>query len=142
VNPRSAADVTVGDALPTVTHRVTRADLVRYAGASGDFNPLHWDEATAMAAGLPGVIAHGMLTMALTGGVLTAWSGDRAAVVEFGVRFVKPLVVPAGPEGVELEVGGTVSDVFPDARVRVDLSATSAGVRLLTAARAVVQLAP
>jgi acyl dehydratase len=139
---RSVRDVTVGDALPGRTHRVTRADLVRYAGASGDFNPLHWDEATALAAGLPGVIAHGMLTMALAAGVLTDWSGDPGAVVEYGVRFVKPLVVPAGGQGAELQVGATVAEVLPDARVRVDVTATSQGVRLLTAARAVLQLAP
>ena len=139
---RSVAGVSAGDTLPPISHRVTRADLVRYAGASGDFNPLHWDEATAVAAGLPGVIAHGMLTMALAGGVLVAWAGDPGAVVEYGVRFVKPLVVPPGPDSVELEVGARVTEVLPDARVRVDVTATSGGVRLLTAARAVLQLAP
>jgi len=139
---RSISGVAVGDALPGQVHRITRADLVRYAGASGDFNPLHWDEATAVAAGLPGVIAHGMLTMALAGGVLSTWAGAPGAVAEYTVRFVKPLVVPAGPEGAELQVGGTVGELLPDARVRVDLTATSGGVRLLAAARAVLQLAP
>ena len=74
--------------------QVTRADLVRYAGASGDFNPIHWSERFAVGVGLPNVIAHGMLTMALAGRLVTAWIGYRAAVLGFEARFTRPVVVP------------------------------------------------
>lgn len=139
---RSAAGVEVGDVLDAVDARVTRADLVRYAGASGDFNPIHWDEATATAVGLPGVIAHGMLTMALAGRALTDWAGDPSSVVDYSVKFVKPLVVPAGSEGAALVVTGRVSELLPDAQVRVELTATSGELKVLGNARAVLQLAP
>ena len=93
------------------TYRVTRADLVRYAGASGDFNPIHWSDRTAVAVGLPGVIAHGMFTMALAGRAVTAWAGDPGAVVEYGVRFTRPVVVPDDDEGAEVVVTGAVRSV-------------------------------
>jgi acyl dehydratase len=86
------------------TFRVTRADLVRYAGASGDFNPIHWSERFATSVGLPGVIAHGMFTMALVGRAVTAWAGAPDAVVEFGVRFSRPVPVPDTDEGTEVVV--------------------------------------
>ena len=79
------------DTFETQTFRVTRADLVRYAGASGDFNPIHWSERVATGVGLPGVIAHGMFTMALVGRAVTAWAGAPDAVVEYSVRFGKSL---------------------------------------------------
>ena len=82
----------VGARLPARTFRVTRADLVRYAGASGDFNPIHWSDRAAATVGLPGVIAHGMLTMALVGRAVTGWAGDPAAVVDYNVRFTKPVL--------------------------------------------------
>ena len=85
-------------------YRVTRADLVRYAGASGDFNPIHWSDRVATAVGLPGVIAHGMFTMALAGRAVAGWAGDPAAVVEYGVRFTKPVVVPDDDTGAEVVV--------------------------------------
>ena len=91
--------------------RVTRADLVRYAGASGDFNPIHWNERFAVGVGLPNVIAHGMLTMALAGRLVTHWIGDPAAVVGYAARFTRPVVVPDDDEGVTLEVTGTVKAV-------------------------------
>ena len=84
------SSLTVGAQLASQTYRVTRADLVRYAGASGDFNPIHWNDRTARAVGLPGVIAHGMYTMALAGRAVTAWAGV-GVVVEYGVRFAKPV---------------------------------------------------
>ena len=87
---RPLADVAVGTELPEQVFRVTRADLVRYAGASGDFNPIHWNERVATAVGLPGVIAHGMFTMALAGRAVTAWTGDPGALVEYHVRFGRP----------------------------------------------------
>ena len=92
-----------GDALPPLTVRVTRADLVRYAGASGDLNPIHWSERFAVGVGLPSVIAHGMLTMALAGRLVTAWVGDPAAVVGYAARFTRPVVVPDDDEGVTVE---------------------------------------
>ena len=77
------ADVEVGTELPEQRYRISRADLVRYAGASGDFNPIHWNERVATEVGLPGVIAHGMFTMALAGRAVTGWTGDPAALIEF-----------------------------------------------------------
>ncbi len=105
------AAVAAGDALPPLQVRVTRADLVRYAGASGDFNPIHWSERFAVGVGLPDVIAHGMLTMALAGRLVTAWAGDPAAVVGYATRFTRPVVVPDDDEGVALELTGTVKAV-------------------------------
>lgn len=100
-----------GDELPPLSLRVTRADLVRYAGASGDLNPIHWSDRVASSVGLPGVIAHGMLTMALAGRLVTEWAGDPAAVRSYGVRFTRPVVVPDDEEGALVEFSGTVSDV-------------------------------
>jgi acyl dehydratase len=100
-----------GDELPPLSLRVTRADLVRYAGASGDFNPIHWSDRVASSVGLPGVIAHGMLTMALAGRLVTQWAGDPAAVRSYGVRFTRPVVVPDDDEGALVELSGTVAGV-------------------------------
>jgi acyl dehydratase len=100
-----------GDELPPLSVRVTRADLVRYAGASGDFNPIHWSDRVATSVGLPGVIAHGMLTMALGGRLLAQWVGDPAAVRSYGVRFTRPVVVPDDDDGALVELTGKVTDV-------------------------------
>ena len=128
-----------GDQLPVQTFRVTRADLVRYAGASGDFNPIHWNDRTARAVGLPGVIAHGMYTMALGGRALVAWAGDAGAVVEYGVRFTKPVVVPDDDEGAEVTVAGLVKAV--DAGIaQVDLTVTAGGEKVLAQAKARLRL--
>ena len=102
---------TVGDELPPLALRVTRADLVRYAGASGDFNPIHWSDRIAGDVGLPGVIAHGMLTMALAGRLVTDWVGDPRAVRSYGVRFTRPVVVPDDDEGALVELSGKVTDL-------------------------------
>jgi acyl dehydratase len=139
--PVRLADVQAGTELPEQRYRITRADLVRYAGASGDFNPIHWNERVATEVGLPGVIAHGMFTMALAGRAVTDWTGDPAALVEFQVRFGRPVVVPDDDEGAELTVRGTVAALLEDDRVRVDLAVTSAGEKVLSLARAVVRLA-
>ena len=133
--------VEVGTELPEQVFRVTRADLVRYAGASGDLNPIHWSDRTATAVGLPGVIAHGMLTMALAGRAVTAWTGDPAAVVEQHVRFGRPVVVPDDDQGAEITVRGKVGALLDDGRARVDLTVTSDGDKVLSLARAVVALA-
>ncbi|HEX5566423.1 MAG TPA: MaoC family dehydratase, partial [Streptomyces sp.] len=117
----SYADVEVGQPLPARSFPVTRADLVRYAGASGDFNPIHWNQRFAIGVGLPDVIAHGMFTMAEAGRVITDWAGDPGAVVEYGVRFTKPVPVDE-VAGAVIEVSGTVAQADAEARtVRVDL---------------------
>jgi acyl dehydratase len=129
----------VGTTLPEREFRITRQDLVRYAGAAGDFNPIHWSDRVAVAVGLPGVIAHGMLTMALAGRVLTVWAGDPAAVVEYGVRFARPVVVPDDDRGVVLTVGGVVTEIRDDEHVGVEVSVRVGGEKVLTHARAVVR---
>jgi acyl dehydratase len=137
----SAAGVAVGTELPEQVYRVTRADLVRYAGASGDFNPIHWNERIATAVGLPDVIAHGMFTMALAGRAVTDWTGDPTALVEYNVRFGRPVVVPDDDRGAEVTVTGKVGAVLDDGRLRVDLTVTSDGEKVLSLARAIVRLA-
>ncbi|WP_329022121.1 MaoC family dehydratase [Streptomyces sp. NBC_00690] len=136
----SYADVEVGTELPVRSFPVDRATLVRYAGASGDFNPIHWNEKFAVDVGLPDVIAHGMFTMAEAARVVTDWTGDPGALVEYSVRFSKPVVVPNDEKGAVIEVSGKVAALLEDRRVRVDLVATSAGEKVLTMSRAVVQL--
>ncbi|MER7686139.1 MaoC family dehydratase [Streptomyces sp. NPDC097610] len=134
-------DVEVGAELPARTFPVTRATLVRYAGASGDFNPIHWNEKFAVEVGLPDVIAHGMFTMAEAIRVVTDWVGDPGAVVDYGVRFTKPVVVPNDDKGATIEVSGKVAAKLDDNTVRVDLTAMSAGQKVLGMSRAVVRLA-
>ncbi|MFF4847013.1 MaoC family dehydratase [Streptomyces sp. NPDC001194] len=135
------ADVEVGTELPAGSFPVTRATLVRYAGASGDFNPIHWNEKFAKEVGLPDVIAHGMFTMAEAIRVVTDWVGDPGAVVEYGVRFTKPVVVPNDGAGALIEVTAKVAAKLDDNRVRVDLTAMSAGQKVLGMSRALVTLA-
>ncbi|MFE1784975.1 MaoC family dehydratase [Streptomyces sp. NPDC059506] len=134
-------DVEVGTELPAQTFPVTRAALVRYAGASGDFNPIHWNERFARQVGLPDVIAHGMFTMAEAVRVVTDWTGDPGAVVEYGVRFTKPVVVPDDDAGTAVEVSAKVAAKLEDGLVRVDLLATCGGQKVLGMSRAVVRLA-
>jgi acyl dehydratase len=134
-------DVEVGAELPARTFPVTRATLVQYAGASGDFNPIHWNEKFAVEVGLPDVIAHGMFTMAEAIRVVTDWVGDPGAVVEYGVRFTKPVVVPNDEKGATIEVSAKIGAKLDDNTVRVDLTATSGGQKVLGMSRAVVRLA-
>ncbi|MEU4262403.1 MaoC family dehydratase [Streptomyces argenteolus] len=133
--------VEVGTELPARSFPVTRATLVQYAGASGDFNPIHWNEKFAREVGLPDVIAHGMFTMAEAIRVVTDWAGDPGAVVEYGVRFTKPVVVPNDDTGAVVEVSGKVAAKLDDNLVRVDLTAMSDGKKVLGMSRAVVRLA-
>jgi acyl dehydratase len=126
----------VGTAFPTRTFHVTRADLVRYAGASGDFNSIHWSDRVATKVGLPGVIAHGMLTMALAGEAVSGWIGDPGRIVEFGVLFTNPVLVPDDDEGAVVEVGGVVKKLTDEGLAQVDLTATCAGAKVLGQARA------
>jgi acyl dehydratase len=135
-----AADVAVGTELPECAYPVTRADLVRYAGASGDLNPIHWSDRVAGSVGLPGVIAHGMLTMGLAGRAVSDWAGDPAALVEYQVRFGRPVVVPDDDAGAVVTVRGRVAAVLDGGRVRVDLTVSSGGEKVLSLARAVVAL--
>jgi acyl dehydratase len=135
------ADVNVGDRLPAQEFSVKRANLVAYAGASGDHNIIHWNERVAKAVDLPNVIAHGMFTMAEAGRVVTDWVGDPGAVVEYGVRFSSPVVVPDDDEGATLSVTGVVAEKLDENRVAVDLTATVGETAVLSKARAVVRLA-
>ena len=135
------SDVAEGTEIAAVDYPVTRLSLVKYAGASGDFNVIHWNERIARSVGLPDVIAHGMLTMALAGRFLTEWAGDPGAVTEYGVRFSAPVVVPDDDKGATVEVTGTVTERLDGQRVAVDVTARSDGTKVLTRARAVVRLA-
>ena len=137
----SVADVEVGTELPERVFPITRADLVRYAGASGDFNPIHWNERVATEVGLPGVIAHGMFTMALASRVVTDWAGDPGALVEYHVRFGRPVLVPDDGVGGEVTVRGRVAALQDGGRARIDLTVTSRGDKVLSLARAIVALA-
>ena len=129
----------MSDELEPQTFRITRADLVRYAGASGDFNPIHWSERFATGVGLPGVIAHGMFTMALVGRAVTGWAGAPDAVVEFGVRFARPVPVPDTDEGTEVVVSARVKDTTEDGDTRLVLTATCNGEKVLSLAQAVIR---
>jgi acyl dehydratase len=134
-------DVHVGTEIPQRSFRLTREDLVRYAGASGDFNPIHWSERAAREVGLPDVLAHGMLTMATAGRLVTDWVGDPGAVVEYGVRFAAPVPVPDDGLGAEIVVSGVVAKKLDERRAVVNLTARCNGAKVLTAARATVRLA-
>jgi acyl dehydratase len=138
---RRYEDVMVGEQLPARVFPLRRVDLVRYAGASGDFNVIHWNERVARSVGLPDVIAHGMLTMATVARLVTEWAGDPGAVVDYVTRFTRPVPVPDDDTGAALEVSGVVAVKDDDARtVRVDLVAVCAGQKVLGKAQAVVRL--
>jgi len=136
----SYAEVEPGTELPARSYRVTRLDLVKYAGASGDFNPIHWNERIAKSVGLPNVIAHGMYTMAQAGKFVTEWAGDPGAVTDFGVRFSAMVPVPDDDAGATIEFTGKVLDKLEGNRVTVDIVAKAAGAKVLTRARATVRL--
>jgi acyl dehydratase len=133
--------VEAGTELPSRSYQLKRVDLVKYAGASGDFNIIHWNERVATSVGLPNVIAHGMLTMAQAGKYVTEWAGgDPGAVVEFGVRFSAMVPVPDDDEGATVEVSGKVAKLLGDNMVEIDLIARSGGAKVLSRSRAVVRL--
>ncbi|MET9323095.1 MaoC family dehydratase [Streptomyces sp. NPDC003038] len=132
--------LTVGAELEPRTYSLTRVGLVRYAGAAGDFNPIHFSDRSAREAGFPTVIAHGMLTMAKAAELITDWTGDPAALTDFSVRFTRPVPVPDDGSGATLEVRGTVQAKLANRQVRVALEVTCADVKVLTSARATVQL--
>lgn len=141
----SFSDLTIGQDLGSRTISVTRQDLVKYAGASGDFNPIHWNESFATGVGLPGVIAHGMFTMGAAVQLVTDWAGDPAAIVDFQTRFTKPVPVTdttgTDEPGASIEVSGAVGALDEDAKTaRVDLTVVSGGQKVLMKAQAVVRL--
>jgi acyl dehydratase len=136
-------EVEVGTEISAQTYGVSRGQLVQYAGASGDFNIIHWNERFAKAVGLPDVIAHGMFTMATAARLVTDWVGDPAAVLEYGVRFSSMVPVPDDDQGTSLVVSGTVEEKLEGKRVIVGLTARAGaadGAKVLTQARAIVQL--
>ena len=136
VNFGGARMIAVGTELPTKIFYLDRTLLKAYADASGDQNPIHQNEEFAVSVGLPNVIAHGMLTMALVGTFISDWAGGSAQVKEFSARFIKPVIVPAG-EKVDLTVTATVTEVNGN-RIKLECVATSAGVKVLGMARAIV----
>ncbi|WP_298456503.1 MaoC/PaaZ C-terminal domain-containing protein [uncultured Cellulomonas sp.] len=137
----AVADLTVGQVVATGTLTVDRARLVRYAGASGDLNPIHWSDRVATEVGLPGVIAHGMWTMGAAVTVVADWAGDPGAVLDYGVRFTRPVPVP-DPGAASVDVTATVGALDAQAgTARVDLTVTCDGTRVLGKAQAVVRLA-
>ena len=133
-------DVEVGMELGEVSYPATRLSLVKYCGASGDFNVIHWNERIAKSVGLPDVIAHGMFTMAQAGRFVTDWAGPKALVVEYGVRFSSPVVVPDDDTGATIGVSGTVEEKLDGNKVVLGLTAKSGDAKVLTRARAVVRL--
>lgn len=135
----AVGDAGTGDQLEARTVTITRADLVAYAGASGDLNPIHWNERVALEVGLPGVIAHGMFTMSLAARYVGDLAGDPAAVVAFSTRFTRPVVVPDDDAGATVELGGKVTDVADDGTRTVSVTATHEGKGVLGKAVATVR---
>jgi acyl dehydratase len=136
----SYAEVEVGTELPAITVPATRLGLVQYAGASGDFNPIHTQESFAKLVGLPDVIAHGMFTMGAASRVLTAWTGDPGAIRSYAVRFSSPVVVPDGFDGARIEVAGKVTEKLEGNVVKVALEVTVDGSKVLLGAVATLAL--
>ena len=133
-------ELTVGQQVGARTLTVARVDLVRYAGVSGDLNPIHWSDTFATGVGLPGVIAHGMFTMGSAVGVVTDWVGDPGAILEYGVRFTRPVPVP-DVGAATVEVVATIGALDVEERTaRVDLTVTTEGVRVLGKAQVLVRL--
>ena len=133
-------DVEVGAELAAASYQATRLSLVKYCGASGDFNVIHWNERIAKSVGLPNVIAHGMFTMAQAGRYVTDWAGPGATVIDFGVRFSAPVVVPDDDAGATITVTGQIEEKLDGNLVALALTARSAEAKVLTRARAVVRL--
>ncbi|MEV6624054.1 MaoC family dehydratase [Amycolatopsis sp. NPDC051106] len=129
-----------GDELPALEVRITRDQLVRYAGAALDFNPIHWNEQFAKEVGLPDVIAHGMLTMAVAGRVVTDWLGDPGRLIDFSARFTRPVVVPNTPEGALVEITGKVAAINDEGTARIDLVVKFDGKTVLGKPQALVRV--
>lgn len=132
-------DLTVGTVIAEQNFELTRDNLVRYAGASGDFNPIHYRDDIAQQVGLPGVLAHGMLTMGLAVQPVIDWIGDSASIVDYGVRFTKPVLVPANGSA-QILVTATIASIDLESnKARVDLSAICADVAVLGKAQVWIQ---
>ena len=139
---REFSSVKLGDELPERTITLTRADLVNYAGVSGDLNPIHWDDEIAKQVGLDTAIAHGMLTMGLGGGYITEWVGDPGAVTEYNVRFTAIVPVPNDGVGAEILFSGRVKSTDPETKtVTLALTATTGGKKIFGRAVATAKLA-
>jgi acyl dehydratase len=139
---REFSSVKVGDELPERVINLTRADLVNYAGVSGDLNPIHWDDEIAKQVGLDTAIAHGMLTMGLGGGYVTSWIGDPGAVTEYNVRFTAIVPVPNDGVGADIAFNGRVKSIDPENRsVTIALTATHGGKKIFGRAVAIAKLA-
>lgn len=139
MNPQ-VDQLTVGDSIGSLEINLDRATFVRYAGASGDFNPIHWDERFATSVGLPDVIGHGMWTMGAAVQLVVAWAGDAGRVTNYGVRFSAPVVVPPA-DAAPLAVSGVIKKIDADAHsVVVELTATQGGAKVLSRALVTVDL--
>ena len=139
---REFSSIKVGEEMPERIIHLTRADLVNYAGVSGDLNPIHWDDEIAKQVGLDTAIAHGMLTMGLGGGYVTEWVGDPGAVTEYNVRFTAIVPVPNDGVGAEIEFNGKVKSTDPDTKtVTLALTATTGGKKIFGRAIAIAKLA-
>jgi acyl dehydratase len=134
------SEVIVGFELPEIKVTFKRADLIQYAGASGDFNIIHWNERTALSVGLPGVIAHGMLTMGQAINVITRWVGSPANILDYTVRFTRPVVVPDDDAGVEVTFNAKVSQLNEDGTAKIDINAVFDGKTVLGKASAIVRI--
>jgi acyl dehydratase len=130
-----------GMELPAIEIQLKREDLIRYAGASGDFNIIHWNERVALEVGLPGVIAHGMLTMGQAINVVTNYLGSPALVLEYQCRFTRPVVVPDDGVGATVTFSGKVASIDEEGNARIDLSASFEGKTVLAKAFAIVKVA-
>jgi len=135
------ADIEVGFELPAQQFAITRANLVRYCGASGDFNVIHWNERVALSVGLPNVISHGMFTMAEAIRVVTDWLGDPGALLDYGCRFTRPVVVADDDKGATLSVTAKVTEKRDDNTALITLTATCDDTTVLGKAQAIVRLA-
>ncbi len=133
-------DVAVGTELPPAEYTLDRLTLVKYAGASGDFNTIHWNERIALEVGLPNVIAHGMLTMAEAVRVVTDWVGDPGAVIDYGVRFTRPVVVANDDQGAVLAVSAKVTELLDDRCVKIAITCKFQDQTVLGRAQAIVRL--
>ena len=139
---REFSSVKVGDELPERVINLTRADLVNYAGVSGDLNPIHWDDEIAKQVGMDTAIAHGMLTMGLGGGYVTSWIGDPGAVTEYNVRFTAIVPVPNDGVGADIAFNGRVNSLAPESKsVTIALTATHGGKKIFGRAVAIAKLA-
>ena len=132
--------LSVGKELPPYEIHITRADLVRYAGASGDLNVIHWNERVAKDVGLPNVIAHGMLTMGQALNVVTRWLGSSVPILEYSVRFSNPVVVPDDEVGTKVQFSGTIAEIKDNGEIKIDISALCDDKKVLTRAYAIVQI--